>query len=1307
MIKHTHTFTAYALVLITLLLVPLQAADGPKKPIPDLTKGEELNRINERWVGPLGIYCGAWRPRQRSQEAKWVRQLLVQSVDKGSPADGVLQKGDVILGADGTGAAKVPLFEGASWAMIPIAEAITVAEARNPALLKLLIWRPGKKGQAKADPNALKAPTLDNLDFGALELGGGDALKDWRLANKKKGGEKAKAKPAKLEGKTLTVTIKLESLGRYSDTAPYNCPKSKAILRKGIEALSKSEKGDDAGFAVLCLLAADDATNPNNDRYQALAKKWVHELKPEGSPWVSGPKLMALSEYYMKTKDETIMPKLQAQAEYHAKGVSWVGTSGHRWCEPQFDGSGNGRIAGYGPISCSGTLGFLGLSLAREAGVTSAVVEKSYQAQRIFFGHYAPKSGMGYGEHPYGIGGGPGDYNGKCAMSALALSLEEGQQDKVKFFTRKAATSSYHIRQYGHGGSFFGQVFHPVAAGLGGPKATNLQFKEIRWHMDLKRRWDHTRIYDSSGNPYQSFASAATGLLFYALPLKQITITGRGKEKADEFSDTEFEELLMAKNFDPTKLSIADLIALLPKCQGMFKSSAGGELARRIKEKPETAESSKLIDQFLVLASDEKAPLHGRTGACFVLMKMKDRANAEAKSLKNADIAKGMAALLKDEVAYIRFAAVRVLQKMQPDSVRPHADAIMDAIVATGRPTFPLDEKDPLQWAHGEMGNLLVSVALKKGLDGVDRNKLIPAIRSIMETPNGGARSVSSRILSKLNKEEVLAVSDMLVDNIQISPPANAMGGALSALNSQSALANHLFEEALPLSAEYGPAAAIKAKIPQKYGKSAMELDSAKDFMRILGEQILVQAVDATAILEGSQKGASPGKLSQLKRIDGIKATESTLKLPSAQTQLIVDATNFAQRGDGQTSYTWRKVCGAGKVSFGPNASGQSKSTTVTFIDKKPGKYRFEVAMSDSLGINVLRETVDVTLYGKNGKLPANKPPKANSQTLSALPGLALPITLSGTDPDRDDLGFQVTQQPAHGTLAGVGSSLTYTADFGHNGKDSFTFVVIDGQGKTASGTVALKVSDKDVGVVLYEGFNYIHGGVNGQEGRGSFGFDGTWKNSRNSMDHYKVQRNSLKDARKNPSVSYPNLPSTGGKLTGGKHTSCSRPIDTKLFAKHGLLKPGGELWLSVFVDGIGVNLGLGGPKGHLGFNIKADHQRRICASLNGKIVGEERNAWSRSAKLRFPDDEAQMIICRYVWGKTDEDADTLEIYRVFDAPGFGPLVLKEPAATYKGMISQETFNSVSMNMDGHRAVDEIRIGTTLHSVMAGTKPLP
>ena len=596
---------------------------------------------------------------------------------------------------------------------------------------------------------------------------------------------------------------------------------------------------------------------------------------------------------------------------------------------------------------------------------------------------------------------------------------------------------------------------------------------------------------------------------------------------------------------------------------------------------------------------------------------------------------------------------------------------------------------------------------LNKSIDGVDRTKLIPAIRSLLKTPRGGACNVTSNVLAKLTEEEILELADVIVDSSIYPPTADSMFGS-GAPNALAALAQHMFEEALPLSTLYdngngsGVGMAIKKKIPQKYGKSALTMSSGREFMQSLGDLMLVKGVDVRGAINEIKNGAMPEKLYKLKRIHAIRAAEPTLTLPAAKTELVVDATNYGRRGEDETTYTWRKVYGAGKVSFTPNASGQSKKTTVEFTDKKPGKYRFEVTMSDTLGLNVLRKTVDVTLHDRRGRLPRNRPPQATSQALQAVPGLPVRVTLSGTDPDGDDLGFIVTQQPAHGRLSGVGDKLTYTANFGHNGTDRFTFEAIDGQGQTAAGAIEFKVSDKDVGVVVYEGFDYSKGALHGRGGGTSFGFNGPWTNTRGSKDWYLIDDGSL---------SYPDLPSTGGKLIKGKGWwPCSRPLDLKALSAHKLLENGRELWFSVMAQGTGgrakfrygLRGGNAGGGADIGFMFDGPD---LMAAKDGKRAGTSRVGWSRSKEVMFLKNKPNMIIGRCVWGKTDEDPDTLEIYRVFDAPGFGPMVLKKPVCVLKEIVPQAEINSVYMR-DTAGGVDEIRIGPTLHSVMLGTKPL-
>ena len=230
--------------------------------------------------------------------------------------------------------------------------------------------------------------------------------------------------------------------------------------------------------------------------------------------------------------------------------------------------------------------------------------------------------------------------------------------------------------------------------------------------------------------------------------------------------------------------------------------------------------------------------------------------------------------------------------------------------------------------------------------------------------------------------------------------------------------------------------------------------------MRILADQMLASAtLDANKVIEEMKAAPAPETIHKLKVIRSVNAAQPTLTLPVSQTELVADAINyvFPERG---ATYTWRKVYGPGEVAFVPNASRNS-NTSVSFIDKKPGKYRFEITMTDVLGYNEVSDTVDVVLYDERGNLPRNKPPQAASQSLEAFSGRPLPFTLTGMDPDGDDLGYVVTQQPAHGRLTGLGANLTYTPKFSFTGTDQLTFAAIDGQGLTAMGTVQFTIAAK------------------------------------------------------------------------------------------------------------------------------------------------------------------------------------------------------------------------------------------------------
>jgi Cadherin-like domain/Bacterial Ig domain/Matrixin len=96
---------------------------------------------------------------------------------------------------------------------------------------------------------------------------------------------------------------------------------------------------------------------------------------------------------------------------------------------------------------------------------------------------------------------------------------------------------------------------------------------------------------------------------------------------------------------------------------------------------------------------------------------------------------------------------------------------------------------------------------------------------------------------------------------------------------------------------------------------------------------------------------------------------------------------------------------------------------------------------------------------------PVDDAPVAQDVSVSTPQGTALTVTVSLSDVDDDALQTILAATPHHGSVTmttGQGGTLlfTYTPRANYNGGDSFTYVVYDGQGGTASGTVTITVGN-------------------------------------------------------------------------------------------------------------------------------------------------------------------------------------------------------------------------------------------------------
>jgi len=265
-------------------------------------KPEALRKLKHRMgmvVLPLGI-TGA-------HVAEFVKrvELLVVHVSPETPAAGVLQTDDIILGAIGR------LF----------------IDAEDP--------RP-EMGQALVESQS-------------PELGGILTLHIVR------------------SGAPLNVEIDLGCTLPFSATWPFNCKKSEQVLQSAVDYVVRSHPWHRYNFWTPTFLmgSGDERAMELARRAITTGVEPEYPKNTGSSAWRGGYRLIELCEYYMLTGDSAVLPAIyhQAQGLAHAQYRSGSWSHGASAEEP---GSAGG---GYGEVNNAGLGSLIGLCLARELGI--------------------------------------------------------------------------------------------------------------------------------------------------------------------------------------------------------------------------------------------------------------------------------------------------------------------------------------------------------------------------------------------------------------------------------------------------------------------------------------------------------------------------------------------------------------------------------------------------------------------------------------------------------------------------------------------------------------------------------------------------------------------------------------------------------------------------------------------------------------------------------------------------------------------------------------------------------------------------
>ena len=568
------------LLLLVLLLVhasPLALAQKEEPPVPNLIEGGQPDEKHDWNLGATGARGWMWGWKLETTKA---RQILITSVAPNSPADGVLEVGDVIVGI-GTR----PFWTDAREAF---GNALTLAEHRKSrGRLHLLRWR---------------------------------------------------------DGKTETVTLQLPVLGGYSSTAPWECKKSEATLDQACDHIAANMKGDiDGMINALALLATGRSQYIESVRELAhRVGRPDMELTLFGRTsgllaWEWGYRNLFLCEYFLATGDTYVMPAIIEYSQTIAEGQSMVGTWGHGMAWPDLnDGRLHGRLGGYGALNQSGLICHLSLVLAQKCGVKSREIEAAIQKANRFAAFYAGKGSIPYGDHR------PGwhahDDNGKNSVAAIIFDLQ-GLREEARFFSRMTV-ASYGERERGHTGNYFSFLWGPLGAARTGPRAVAAFLAEQRGHFDLARTHAGDFVYQGgagmSGSEHKYGGWDCTGafVLAHTLPLEKLYITGRKRSGDFDLTATEVRGAIKAgRGFDAWDNGAAHyagmktkaLVTLLESWSPAVRTRASLALGER-EDAP--------VEEIIALL--DSSDMNARYGACQAIEALKGRAANAVPALTKA-----------------------------------------------------------------------------------------------------------------------------------------------------------------------------------------------------------------------------------------------------------------------------------------------------------------------------------------------------------------------------------------------------------------------------------------------------------------------------------------------------------------------------------------------------------------------------------------------------------------------------------------------------------------------------------------------
>ena len=427
--------------------------------------GEEKFPFNFGPTGTTGWFYG--------------REFVINGLDAGSPADGVLKLGDRIRAVNGR---------------------------RLP---------PESPTDDMKDPRRIMGMGITESETEAM--GGKLTVTVWR------------------DGREQDLTIKLPVMGSYSKTWPYECEKSAKILDNACKWLADRQKPEGAfvddradGFALGPALDGLLLLSSGDPRYLENARRLAYNFAEHPGPdpfkgektgtdlWGWSYQAIFVAEYYLRTGDTSVLPYLKWLERIIMAARGPRGGWSHGFVMANY------AVGGY--INPNGVSSLTALGLMDHAGLK--IDQRLFDGSKLYFRRWSYGGrGIHYGDHKSELSTEPGHSFGAGKNAFAVVTFEVlGEKDASMRFAN-TLLDSYKKRDGCHAGPFFSLFWGPIGASRLSPAEFRMFMNYWTWFHDLSRRWDGSFLLPSrnGGGGYTARGPVFTmggQALVYALPRK-------------------------------------------------------------------------------------------------------------------------------------------------------------------------------------------------------------------------------------------------------------------------------------------------------------------------------------------------------------------------------------------------------------------------------------------------------------------------------------------------------------------------------------------------------------------------------------------------------------------------------------------------------------------------------------------------------------------------------------------------------------------------------------------------------------------